>query len=48
MLDEKLCITVGHRRMMCRIDPELHERAMQKKGARMVKESNYRNQGGDG
>jgi TfoX/Sxy family transcriptional regulator of competence genes len=37
MVDGKLCITVGHKRMMCRIDPELHETAMQRKGARTVK-----------
>jgi TfoX/Sxy family transcriptional regulator of competence genes len=37
MVDGKMCITVGHNRMMCRIDPELHEAATQRKGVRTVK-----------
>jgi TfoX/Sxy family transcriptional regulator of competence genes len=36
MVDGKMCITVGHNRIMCRIDPELHEAATQRKGVRTV------------
>jgi len=28
MVDGKMCVTVGHHRLMCRIDPELHEAAL--------------------
>jgi len=32
-----MCISVGPNRLMCRIDPELHERAIEREGARTVK-----------
>ena len=37
MVNGKMCISVGHNRLMCRIDPALHETATQRKGARTVK-----------
>ncbi len=37
MVNGKMCITVGHDRLMCRIDPVLHESATRRKGARTVK-----------
>ena len=36
MVDGKMCISVGDTRIMCRIDPALHEEAIQKKGCRAV------------
>ncbi len=36
MVNGKMCITVGHERLMCRIDPANHERALKKKGCRTV------------
>jgi hypothetical protein len=36
MVNEKMCITVGARRVMCRIDPQLHEAAIRRKGARTM------------
>jgi TfoX/Sxy family transcriptional regulator of competence genes len=37
MLNGKMCVTVGHDRLMCRIDPDLHDAATKKVGARTVK-----------
>ncbi|MBI5471012.1 MAG: TfoX/Sxy family protein [Ignavibacteriae bacterium] len=37
MVNKKMCVTVGHDRLMCRIDPELHDAALQRPGARTVK-----------
>jgi TfoX/Sxy family transcriptional regulator of competence genes len=37
MVDGKMCISVGDDRIMCRIDPAVHEEAIKKKGARTVK-----------
>ena len=37
MVNGKMCITVGHGRLMCRIDPEQHEAAVARKGARTVR-----------
>jgi TfoX/Sxy family transcriptional regulator of competence genes len=37
MVDGKMCITVGPRRIMVRIDPGLHESAIRRKGARTVR-----------
>lgn len=36
MVDGKMCISVGDTRIMCRIDPSLHEEAIKKKGCRTV------------
>jgi TfoX/Sxy family transcriptional regulator of competence genes len=36
MVDDKMCITAGPDRIMCRIDPALHEEATTKKGCRGV------------
>ena len=36
MVNGKMCLTAGPDRMMCRIDPDLHETAIQKKGVRTV------------
>ena len=37
MVDGKMCISVGTDRLMCRIDPELHDRAIARRGVRTVK-----------
>lgn len=37
MVNGKMCISVGHKRLMCRIDPELHEAAIQRRGVRTVR-----------
>jgi TfoX/Sxy family transcriptional regulator of competence genes len=36
MVNGKMCISVSGDRLMCRIDPDLHESAIQKKGCRTV------------
>src|SRR5712671_6054555 len=36
MVNNKMCISVGNDRIMCRIDPALHEAAIEKKGCRTV------------
>lgn len=36
MVGEKLCLTAGADRMMCRIDPDIHETAIKRKGCRTV------------
>jgi len=36
MMNGKMCINVGHNRIMCRIDPTLHQEAISKKGCRTV------------
>jgi TfoX/Sxy family transcriptional regulator of competence genes len=36
MVRGKMCLSVGHNRLMCRIDPELHAEAIKRKGARTV------------
>ncbi len=36
MVDNKLCITARTDRIMCRIDPALHEEAIKRKGCRTV------------
>ena len=36
MVNRKMCISVGHGRLMCRIDPELHDAAKARKGVRTV------------
>lgn len=44
MVDGKMCINVGSNRIMCRIDPVLHEDALTRKGTRtvMMKGREYR------
>ncbi len=37
MVNDKMCISVGRNRLMCRIDPESHERAIERRGAQTVK-----------
>ena len=37
MVNGKMCISVGHHRLMCRIDPELHELAIKRRGVRTVR-----------
>ena len=37
MVNGKMCISVGPNRLMCRIDPELHEQAIEREGVRTVK-----------
>lgn len=36
MVNGKMCLTAGPNRMMCRIDPEIHEEATKKRGSRTV------------
>ena len=36
MVNGKMCISVGDDRIMCRIDPSLHDEAIKKKAARAV------------
>ena len=36
LLRKKMCVSVGRDRIMCRIDPELHDAALQHKGCRTV------------
>jgi TfoX/Sxy family transcriptional regulator of competence genes len=44
MVDGKMCINVGTNRIMCRIDPVLHEEALSNKGTStvMMKGREYR------
>ena len=37
MVNGKMCISVGRHRLMCRIDPELHEAAIKRRGVRTVR-----------
>jgi len=37
MVNGKMCITARPQRLMCRIDPELHDRAIKRPGVRTVK-----------
>lgn len=36
LVDDKMCLTAGADRMMCRIDPDLHEEALKRKGCQTV------------
>ena len=36
MVNDKMCISVGKGRLMCRIDPELHDQAVKRKGCRAM------------
>ena len=44
MVNGKMCVTAGDERIMCRIDPALHDAALRRKGATTVvmKGRNYR------
>ncbi len=37
MVNGKMCISAGDDRIMCRIDPAIHEKALSKKGCSTVK-----------
>src|SRR5207249_7404718 len=37
MVNGKMCISAGHHRLMCRIDPELHATAIARRGVRTVR-----------
>jgi len=36
MVDGKMCLTAGAYKMMCRIDPNIHDEAIKRKGCRTV------------
>lgn len=36
MVNGKMCISVGEDRLMCRIDPAIHDRVLERKGCRAV------------
>jgi hypothetical protein len=36
MVRQRMCVSVGPDRLMCRIDPALHDRAVRRKGCRPV------------
>ncbi|HKD19193.1 MAG TPA: TfoX/Sxy family protein [Thermoanaerobaculia bacterium] len=36
MVQQRMCVSVGPDRLMCRIDPELHDDALRRKGCRAV------------
>jgi TfoX/Sxy family transcriptional regulator of competence genes len=36
MVNDKMCITAGDKRIMCRIDPIIHEEAIKRKGCLTV------------
>ncbi len=36
LVNGKMCLTAGPKRMMCRINPELHEQEVQRKGCSAV------------
>ena len=37
MVNDKMCITAGDNKIMCRIDPSIHEEALKRKGCEAVK-----------
>jgi TfoX/Sxy family transcriptional regulator of competence genes len=37
MVDDKMCITAGDNKIMCRIDPAIHEEVLKRKGCETVK-----------
>jgi TfoX/Sxy family transcriptional regulator of competence genes len=37
MVDDKMCITAGDNKIMCRIDPAIHEDVIKRKGCETVK-----------
>lgn len=36
MVNGKMCVTAGKNRIMCRIDPAIHQEALKKKGVKTV------------
>jgi hypothetical protein len=36
MVDDKMCISVGPDRIMCRVDPEMHDRLLEEKPCRTM------------
>lgn len=36
MVNDKMCISVGPQRIMCRIDPAMHDEAVKKEGVQTV------------
>ena len=37
MINDKMCISAGDTKIMCRIDPSIHEEALKRKGCETVK-----------
>lgn len=37
MVNDKMCITAGDNKIMCRIDPAVHEQVLKRKGCETVK-----------
>jgi TfoX/Sxy family transcriptional regulator of competence genes len=37
MVNGKMCITAGDNKIMCRVDPSIHEEALKRKGCESVK-----------
>ena len=37
MVNDKMCISAGDNKIMCRIDPSIHEEALKRKGCETVK-----------
>jgi len=37
MVNDKMCISAGDNKIMCRIDPSIHEEALKRKGSETVK-----------
>lgn len=37
MLNDKMCISVGDDEIICRIDPELHDKAIRKRGCKTTR-----------
>ena len=37
MVNDKMCVTAGDNKIMCRIDPAMHEEVIKKKGCETVK-----------
>src|SRR5262249_675773 len=36
MVNGKMCVSVGNDRIICRVDPEIHDQALKRKGSRTV------------
>ena len=45
MVNNKMCITAGDNKIMCRIDPAIHEEVIKRKGCETVKMKGPRIQG---
>jgi TfoX/Sxy family transcriptional regulator of competence genes len=42
MVNDKMCITAGDTRIMCRIDPSVHDETSRKKGCETVKMKSHK------